>query len=325
MRMARKLTVGAALAGVAVAGAAVAGGMSAIRSRRLPDSAVPGPAIEPAALAESVLACPRCRGRLDWVAAEGAFHCTACTGLYPLRSGIVRFVEPAELGPRDRRFAYLYDWFSWVYAAFSRGAFALIGTSQEAGRREILDRLEPRGGRVLEISIGPGSNLPFLFDRPDVGEVHGLDISQGQLRRCRALVRRRGWSVPLYLASGEALPFQDATFDAVLHIGGINFFDDKAAALAEMARVAKPGVRVVVADENERGARAYERTLPGFRSSFAGERPVVTAPLEHVPAGMTQVSVSDVWRGWAYCLEFVTPTADSQGADAAAQAQRSAT
>ena len=55
----------------------------------------------------------------------------------------------------------------------------------------------------------------------------------------------------------------------MLHIGGINFFDDKARALAEMARVAKPGVRVVVVDENERGARAYERTLPGFRGPSA--------------------------------------------------------
>jgi len=47
--------------------------------------------------------------------------------------------------------------------------------SEEAARREVLDRLEPGGGRVLEVSIGPGVNLPYLIGRPDVSEVHGLD------------------------------------------------------------------------------------------------------------------------------------------------------
>jgi ubiquinone/menaquinone biosynthesis C-methylase UbiE len=207
----------------------------------------------------------------------------------------------------DRRFAHLYDWFSWFYPVFTRVGFAMIGMSEGRGRRQVLDRLDPRGGRVLEVSVGPGSNLPYLLGRDDVGEVHGLDISIGQLRRCRAMVRRRGWHVPLYLASAEALPFQDATFDAVLHIGGINFFDDKARALAEMARVAKPGTRVVVVDENERAARGYERTLPGFRATFQQGRPPVSAPTADVPGGMREVTVSDLWRGWFYCLEFVTP------------------
>ncbi|MGB8020824.1 MAG: methyltransferase domain-containing protein [Candidatus Nanopelagicales bacterium] len=259
------------------------------------------------AAAISLLACPHCRGTLQWDEATTAYTCAACARSYPVRDGIAHFVDIAELGPQDRRFAHLYDWFSWVYAAFTRVGFALIGTSEARGRSEVLDRLEPRGGRVLEVSVGPGSNLPYLVGRPDVGEVHALDISIGQLRRCRALVRRRGWAVPLYLASAEALPFQDGTFDAVLHIGGINFFDDKAQALAEMARVARPGVRVVVVDEKERGARAYERTLPGFRRSFRGGRPEVSAPVDDIPEGMLHVAVTDVWRGWFYCLEFVTP------------------
>ena len=258
--------------------------------------------------AACVVACPTCRGVLGWDDGAAAYTCGACGRSYPVRDGIARFIDVAELGPQDRRFARLYDWFSWGYRAFTRIGFALIGTSEARGRAEVLDRLEPRGGRVLEVSVGPGSNLPYLVGRPDVAEVHALDISIGQLRRCRALVRRRGWVVPLYLASGEALPFQDGTFDAVLHIGGINFFDDKARALAEMARVAKPGVRIVVVDEKERAARSYERTLPGFRRSFPGERPEVSAPVDDVPAGMLEVRVTDVWRGWFYCLEFVTAT-----------------
>jgi len=285
----------------------IAAGKALVALRGVETAAADGAA--GAATDGTILACPRCRGPLGWDAVAASHTCAACARSYPVRDGITHFIEPGDLGPRDRRFARLYDWFSWVYAAFSRAGFALIGMSEARGRREVLDRLDPRGGRVLEVSVGPGSNLPYLMERGDVGEVHALDISMGQLRRCRALIRRRGWTVPLYLASAEALPFRDATFDAVLHIGGINFFDDKARALAEMARVAKPGVRVVVADEKERGAQAYERILPGFRRSFRGGRPPVSAPLGDVPPGMRDVTVSDIWRGWFYCLEFVTPPA----------------
>ncbi len=37
--------------------------------------------------------------------------------------------------------------------------------SEETARREILDRLEPKGGRVLEVSVGPGVNFPYLIHR----------------------------------------------------------------------------------------------------------------------------------------------------------------
>ncbi len=233
-------------------------------------------AVEPSVL--PLLACPHCHGPLAEDSAGPGFECPVCARTYPVLDGIVHFIEAAELSGQNRRFAHLYDWFSWVYAPSMRASFALIGMTERTGRNQVLDRLTPRGGRVLEVSIGSGPNLPYLLDRRDVGEVHGLDISIGQLRRCRALVRRRGWSVPLYLGTAEALPFADNSFDAVLHVGGINFFNDKARAMAEMVRVAKPGAHVVIVDEKERAAKAYERTLPGFKTSFATERAAVSAP-----------------------------------------------
>lgn len=300
MRLARSAIAAAA---ITAAGAAVAAYVTARGRHAGSDRGSVGPV--PGVV--GLLACPHCRGTLDWAGPAREWRCPACVRAFPVRDGIVHFLDAQDLGPLDRRFAHLYDWFSWIYPAFTRSGFALIGMSEGHGRRQVLDRLDPHGGRVLEVSIGPGSNLPHLLARQDIGEVHGLDISIGQLRRCRALIRRRAWNVPLYLASAEALPFQDATFDAVLHIGGINFFDDRARALAEMARVAKPGTRVVVVDENERAARGYERTLPGFRATFQQGRPHVSAPLADVPHGMRDVAVSDIWRGWFYCLEFVTP------------------
>jgi ubiquinone/menaquinone biosynthesis C-methylase UbiE/uncharacterized protein YbaR (Trm112 family) len=261
----------------------------------------------------ALLACPACHALLTLHAEPvdlietGSLYCPSCQKEYPILQGIPHFISTAELSGFNRRFATLYDRFAWAYPAFMKIAFAIIGMSEERARREILDRLEPGVGRVLEVSIGPGVNLPYLIKRPEVGEVFGLDISLGQLRRCQAFTRRKGWSVDLFLGNAEQLPFQDAGFDSLVHIGGINFFNDKKKAIEEMIRVVRPGARILIADESERGARGYEHTIPGFKKSFHGRRAAVTPPIELVPPEMREARLFDVWKGWFYCLEFRKP------------------
>mgnify|MGYP001072965347 CR=1 FL=1 len=261
----------------------------------------------------ALLACPECLAGLNLQAAQvdpvldGSLHCPACQKEYPIQQGIPHFIQAADLNGLNRRFAGLYDRFAWAYPPFLRIAFAIIGISEERARREILDRLEPGGGKVLEVSIGPGGNLPFLVNRPDVGQVYGLDISLGQLRRCQAYVRRKGWPVDLFLGNAEALPFQDGAFDSLVHIGGINFFNDKKKAIDEMIRVVRPGARILIGDESERGAKGYEGTIPGFSQSFKGKRAPVVPPVDLVPPEMREVRLFEAWKGWFYCLEFRKP------------------
>ena len=281
-----------------------------------------------------LLACPTCHGQLEYFCAEpsaedcqtGNLYCHACSVNYSIVQGIPCFIQSQDLSGLNQRFARLYDWFSWIYWPFSKLAFAYIGMSEEQGRREITDRLNPRGspgssiiipeaqrsgtargGKVLEVSVGPGVNLPYLVNRPDVSEIYGLDISYGQLKRCQSYAHGKGWDVSLFHGNGEKLPFRDESFDSVFHIGGINFFNDKKAAIEEMIRVAKPGARIIIADESEMGARGYERFIPGFKSSFGGKRESITAPLNLVPSQMLETHVVDVWKGWLYCLEFTKP------------------
>ena len=59
----------------------------------------------------------------------------------------------------------------------------------------------------------------------------------------------------LFLAMAESLPFKGEVFHNVLHIGGINFFSGKAQAIQEMARVVRPGGKVIISDEAERFAK----------------------------------------------------------------------
>jgi ubiquinone/menaquinone biosynthesis C-methylase UbiE/uncharacterized protein YbaR (Trm112 family) len=261
----------------------------------------------------SLLACPSCRGALTLSGEAvgeiraGKLTCSTCQKTYPIVDGIPHFIEPEKLTGFNRRFSRLYDWFSWGYRAFSKVAFAYIGMDEATGRREITDRLDPRGGRVLEVSVGPGVNLPYLVNRADVGEVFGLDISLGQLQRCQSYVAKKGWGVDLFLGNGEQLPFQDEAFDGVFHVGGINFFNNKQAAISEMIRVAKPGARILIADETEKGAQGYEKFIPGFKKSFGGKRKEIIAPIDLVPESMLERRVFDVWKGWLYCIEFRKP------------------
>jgi len=252
-----------------------------------------------------VLACPTCH--ISLTLRGESLHCTQCQRTYPIVDGIPHFIEQQELTGMNQRFSRMYDWFSWGYRAFSKIAFTALGMSEEQARREVTDRLEPQGGCVLEVSIGPGVNLPYLVGRPDVGEIFGLDISPGQLQRCQEYAASQEWDVQLHLGNAEQLPYPDNTFEGVFHLGGINFFNDKQAAIDEMIRVAKPGTRILICDENEKGAQAYERFLPRFKRTFEGQREVVAVPMDLIPPEMQEVRLFDVWKGWMYCIEFRKP------------------
>jgi ubiquinone/menaquinone biosynthesis C-methylase UbiE len=259
-----------------------------------------------------LLCCPSCHGKLSLredqpgeLVEKGTLLCPSCQRDFPIVRGVPKFIRMEELTGLNRRFARFYDYVSYIYFPFSRLAYWLLG-GEEKNRRQVLDRLEPGGGRVLEVSIGPGVNLPYLICKPGVTEVFGLDISFGQLQRGIDYCRKRGWSVDLFLGMAEALPFRDASFDSVFHIGGINFFSDKQKAIREMIRVARPGTKIVIADETEKGARWYER-FPFFRLLFQERRETVTAPLDLVPHKMEDPRVDLVWRGMGYCLEFRKP------------------
>jgi ubiquinone/menaquinone biosynthesis C-methylase UbiE/uncharacterized protein YbaR (Trm112 family) len=261
-----------------------------------------------------LVVCPFCHAALEYTGGhedplhDGTLVCSHCSRQFPILEGIPRFIQPESLTGFNRRFSRLYDWFSWGYRLFSRAAFAYIGMDEETGRREITDRLEPHGGRVLEVSIGPGVNLPYIINRADVGEVFGLDISLGQLQRCSIYTAKKGWDVGLFLGNGEQLPFRDESFGGVFHVGGINFFNDKKAAIDEMIRVDRPGARILIADETEKGAQGYEKFIPGFKKSFGGKRNPIVPPLELVPERMCETRLFEVWKGWLYCIEFRKPS-----------------
>jgi len=263
-----------------------------------------------------LLCCPICRGALslrdegaEGIVGEGKLLCSHCEKSFLIRNGIVHFISPQELEGLNLRFARFYERFSRFEPVIGKLSFLPMGGERKA-RTEILRRLELNDGRVLEVSIGSGGNLPYLFESPEVGEVYGLDISATQLSRCRRLVRTRGWPVGLFLGMAEALPFEAESFDSVFHIGGINFFSEKQKAIQEMIRVARPGSKIVIADESERVAQFIAWCLRLSRSN-QGRRVDTSMPVHLVPETMEEIQADGIWKGHGqyhgYCLEFRKP------------------
>jgi ubiquinone/menaquinone biosynthesis C-methylase UbiE/uncharacterized protein YbaR (Trm112 family) len=223
---------------------------------------------------------------------------------FPVREGIPVFTQAGDLTGRNRQFRQLYDRVaifydvqSQIYAFLSRQNLRQLRSGFLA---EIAVR---RGDRVLEVSVGTGLNLPLL---PDGIDFYGLDLSWGMLEKCRGNLRRWKRQARLFCGEAENLPFRDASFDVVFQLGGLNFFSDKAKAVVEMIRVAKPGTRLLISDENEKQVRKLYGKIPilGRRLwSHAGVGP----PLDLIPPEMIDPVVRDHGDGRFYTLTFGKP------------------
>lgn len=119
--------------------------------------------------------------------------------------------------------------------------------------RGILDAIEhctnrlapPPGGHVLDVATGTGWAARRLAERGF--QVTGVDFAPDMLAAARELAGARKLDIAFELGDAEALPYPDATFDAVVSSFGIMFVQRPEDAAAEMARVCKPGGHIALA------------------------------------------------------------------------------
>lgn len=124
------------------------------------------------------------------------------------------------------------------------------------------------GDGVLDVGCGTGVLARAASSRVGAtGEVVGLDCNTGML----AVAARSAEPVTWRQGQAENLPFTDASFDRLLCQFALMFFDDRVAALREMARVLRPGGTVAVATWS-----AVEES-PGYASMVDLLRRVVGA------------------------------------------------
>jgi ubiquinone/menaquinone biosynthesis C-methylase UbiE len=110
------------------------------------------------------------------------------------------------------------------------------------GREWLAERAQ---GRILEVAIGTGRNLPCY---PEDAAVTGIELSPAMLAIARQRAADLGRDADLREGDAEHLPFADASFDTVICALSLCTIPHPAAAIGEMKRVLVPGGRLLLLD-----------------------------------------------------------------------------
>jgi ubiquinone/menaquinone biosynthesis C-methylase UbiE/uncharacterized protein YbaR (Trm112 family) len=223
---------------------------------------------------------------------------------FPFLNGIPIFYDQALVDGFNLKYQGFYQRFARIYDLGLRSLAWIFGGSEAKYRRQYLDLLEiKQGSRMLEVSIGTGANIALL---PASINACGIDLSWEMLTRCQKAMTKAKRHVELFFGNAELLPFKDEVFDVVLHVGGINAFNDRGKAINEMIRVALPGTRIVIADETAKSMQklSWMRSAKKMLTDW-GDR--FEPPVQFVPPGMQEIRVDELVKGYFYILSFRKP------------------
>ena len=180
-----------------------------------------------------------------------------------------------------------YDLMEWFF-----DTFLFRGKLRELRQRTAdLANIRP-GEKVLDVGCGTGTLAMEVEPRVGAtGRVCGIDPGERQIARARSKAVRKNLPIDFQVGMIEHLDFPDQTFDVVLSTIMMHHLSDslKRQGLAEIARVLKPGGRLVIADFN----RPEERTAQPVRFGAGGSR--IQDLVELVKgAGFSQVETEEM-------------------------------
>lgn len=169
------------------------------------------------------------------------------------------------------------------------------GSREQGYRKRVLELagIAP-GQRVLDVGCGTGTQAIAArrLVGPD-GRVSGVDASAEMIGRARAKAERAGLDIDFREAPAQDLPFADGTFDVVLSTTVVHCLPASARSqcFAEMARVLKPGGRLLVVDFG--GSKGSRHSLFGHmnvhrRFEIDEERAGLAA------AGLAEIDAGDL-------------------------------
>ena len=163
-------------------------------------------------------------------------------------------------------------------------------------RRALKEIVDGTPQRILDVACGTGDSTISIAKAAAPGsEVVGADISEGMMALVEGKAKKAGVGdrITLQVADGEALPYEEGSFDRVTCAFGIRNFEHKEKGLEEFLRVLKPGGKAVVLElsvpQNRLVRWAYDlyftRLLPRIGGAVSGDR----AAYRYLPASVHNV------------------------------------
>ena len=191
--------------------------------------------------------------------------------------------------------------------------FALYNEKEIEVRNYMIDLLDLKPDfKVLEISAGTGKDSELISKRlNEKGELFCLDISPDMLRYVKQKLDKYESRSEIVCGTACALPFEDNSFDALYCFAGVGHFPSIKKGLSEMARVVKPGGKVVFCEKNVPlwlRKTEYGKILINNNPMFAYD-----SPLQYIPVEARNVGIRWIIGNVHYVVDYTVGIGEPKG------------
>lgn len=183
---------------------------------------------------------------------EGELVSSDAKNRYLIKDGLIDFITPEQ---EIKGAAFARRYYSEIAKTYDENVhitFELYNENEIDIRNRMIDLLELKPDfKVLEVSAGTGKDSEIIISRLNQkGGLWLLDISPDMLYYNMEKLENSDVPSEHIVASACAIPFKDNVFDALYCFAGVGHFPDIEKGLKEMARVVKPGGKVVFCEKN---------------------------------------------------------------------------
>lgn len=226
--------------------------------------------------------------------------------------GIIDLFYSKDLSKITEEQKQYYDDNAEIYDDVAHLSFDIQNEDEDKVREDFIDWLNLEGHHnVLDLSCGTGKDSVGVAEKLDTGTLVCADISREMLKICKQKIDRFDVKALFCIANAEYLPYEDNSFDRLISFGGLNVFGDIEKSLAEMARVVKPGGKVLVGDESM-PPWLYDTE---FGKILLDNNPLFKfkIPLDKMPVEARDVVVRWIIGGVYYMIEFNVGEGEPRG------------
>jgi ubiquinone/menaquinone biosynthesis C-methylase UbiE len=232
---------------------------------------------------------------------------------YFINNGCVDFITPEQ---EIKGAAFARKYYSEIAKTYDENVhitFELYNENESDIRNRMIDLLNLKPNyKVLEVSAGTGKDSEIIALRLSKdGELFLLDISPDMLGYNMERLKNVEIPTEFIVASACAIPFTDNCFDALYCFAGVGHFPDLQKGLKEMARVVKPGGKVVFCEKNVPEwlrETEYGKICINNNPMFAD--PV---PLKYIPVEAREVCLRWINGNVHYVFDYIVGTGEPKG------------